>query len=296
MMPGSPIDFLANGVKLDAEAQQALIKRFGLDASLQDQFWRYMINALKGDFGVSFFYFPESVWDICMDALPWTLLVLATSIILQVIIGYVLGVTAAWKVGTKTDTCLQTVSLAIFSAPLFWVAMVLLYVFGYQLDWFPLGGAYTIGAEYASVFEHVWDVLVHAALPIISLTIAQYAAYQLILRNTMVGVLKEQYIRTAEAKGLSDRRIKHRHAARNALLPMITFLGLSFTISISGSVFIESVFSYPGIGKLIYDSVISRDYPLLQGCFFIFSLVVILVNFLVDMTYWYLDPRIKFER
>lgn len=294
LMPGNPVDVFTGGVKLTVEARQALIERFGLDAPLWEQFWRYIINAFRGDFGLSFYYFPKPVWDAMMEALPWTLLVILSSLILQVIIGYFLGATAAWKVGTKTDSILQTSSLAIFSAPLFWVAMVLLYVFGFQLGWFPLSGCFTAGTTYSSLLEHIADIMKHAALPIIALTIAQYATYQLILRNTMVSVLKEQYILTAEAKGLSEGRIKYRHAARNALLPMITFLGVSFAVSIGGSVFIETVFSYPGIGKLIYDSVLCRDYPLLQGCFFMFSLVVIVVNFVVDIAYMYLDPRIRY--
>jgi peptide/nickel transport system permease protein len=294
LMPGSPVDLLSGGVKLTREARQAIIDRFGLDAPIWEQFWKYLVNALQGDFGVSFFYYPQSVTKVMMEALPWSLLILLTSLIFQVLIGYYLGVLAAWKAGSKTDSILQTISLFIFSTPLFWVAMVLLYVFGYQLSWFPLSGAYTIGAFYESAFERVIDIVHHAALPVISLTIAQYASYQLILRNSMVNVLKEHYILTAEAKGLSKRRIKHAHAARNALLPMITFLSLSFAISLGGSVFIETVFSYPGIGKLIFDSVISRDYPLLQGCFFLFSLVVIIANLAVDIMYKYLDPRITY--
>jgi peptide/nickel transport system permease protein len=294
LMPGNPVDLLSGGVKFTQEARQAIIERFGLDAPIWEQFWRYLVNALQGDFGVSFFYYPQPVTEVMLEALPWSLLVLLTSLIFQVMIGYYLGVLAAWKAGSKTDSVLQTISLFIFSTPLFWVAMVLLYVFGYQLSWFPLSGAYTIGAFYESFFDQVLDIMQHAALPVISLTIAQYASYQLILRNNMVSVLKEQYILTAEAKGLSKRRIKHAHAARNALLPMITFLSLSFAISLGGSVFIETVFSYPGIGKLIYDSVISRDYPLLQGCFFLFSVVVIIANLVVDIAYKYLDPRITY--
>lgn len=279
---------------MTAEGRQAVIERFGLDKSLGDQFWRYIVNASKGDLGLSFSYFPHPVRDIIIEALPWTLFVLSASITLQVIIGYFLGVASAWKAGTRIDAALQTVSLALFSMPLFWVAMVLLYVFGFQLRWLPLSGAYTIGDIYSSLAEQAGDILRHAVLPILSLTVAQYASYQLILRNNMVGVLNEQYILTAEAKGLSDRTIKHKHAARNALLPMLTFLSLSFAMSISGSVFVESIFSYPGIGKLIYDSVVSRDYPMLQGCFLVFSVVVITANFLVDIAYWFLDPRIRY--
>jgi len=294
LMPGNPVDRFAGGVKLTLEARQALMERFGLNAPVWEQFWRYLTNVLRGDFGLSFYYFPKPVWDAMMEALPWTLLILITSLVLQVIIGYLLGATAAWKAGTRTDSILQTISLAILSAPLFWVAMVLFYVFSFQLGWFPFGGAYTAGASYDTFADQILDVARHAALPIISLTIAQYAVYQLILRNTMVAVLKKQYILTAEAKGLAESQVKHRHAARNALLPMVTFLALSLAVSIGGSVYVESIFSYPGIGKLIYDSVMSRDYPLLQGCFFMFSLVVIVGNFVVDIAYLCLDPRIRY--
>jgi peptide/nickel transport system permease protein len=292
LMPGNPVDMFSGGVKLTLESRAAIVERFGLDLPLHLQFKQYVLNSLKGDFGVSFFYYPQKVTKVIFEALPWTLLVILTSLFLQVIMGFFLGAESAWKAGSKADAVIQTVSIFIFSTPLFWVAMVFLYLFGYKTGWFPLGGAYTIGADYESIFEQVMDIARHAFLPIISLTIAQYASYQLILRNSMVAVLKEQYILTARAKGLDPRRIKYVHAARNALLPMFTFLGMSFALSMGGSVFVETVFSYPGIGKLIFDSVISRDYPLLQGCFFMFSLVVIVVNFFIDMVYQVLDPRI----
>lgn len=294
-MPGNPVDIFSGGVKLTKESRTAIIERFGLDLPIHLQFKQYIVNSLKGDFGVSFFYYPQKVTSVIFEALPWTLLVILTSLVLQVIIGFLLGAQSAWNAGSKTDAVIQAVSIFIFSTPLFWIAMVFLFLFGYKTGWFPLGGAYTIGADYESMFEQFSDILQHAFLPIISLTIAQYASYQLILRNSMVAVLKEQYILTAQAKGLGTRRIKYVHASRNALLPMFTFLGMSFALSMGGSVFVETVFSYPGIGKLILDSVISRDYPLLQGCFFMFSLVVIVVNFVIDMVYQLLDPRITME-
>jgi peptide/nickel transport system permease protein len=295
LMPGTAVDeMFTGGTQLTDEVRQALLERFGLDKPVWVQFWHYMVNSLKGDFGLSFTFYPMSVWEAILNALPWTVLVFFSSLIIQIIIGYVLGVTAAWNVGKKLDAILQTISMTIFSTPLFWLAMVLLYVFGFWLEWVPLGGRITVGAIYDSTFEVVMDIARHAALPIVTLTISRYAAYQLILRNTMVSVLKEQYIVTAEAKGLSPRRVKHRHAARNALLPMITYVALSMATTIGGSVFIETVFSYQGIGKLIYDSVTGRDYPLLQGCFFMFSSLVIMANFIVDIIYMYLDPRIRY--
>jgi len=294
-MPGNPVDSFTGGVKLTAEARQAILERFGLDRPLWEQFARYFVNTLRGDFGISFYYFPKPVWTIMIQALPWTLLIIVSAQVLQIIIGYFLGVAAAWRVGSRFDSAIQTISITIFSSPIFWVAMVFLYVFGFQLGWFPLGGNYTAGADYSSVFEFSFDVLRHATLPIATLAFSRFAIYQVIMRNTMVGVLKEQYMLTAEAKGISQFRVKHRHAARNAMLPMITFAGVSLAIQIGGSVFIETVFSYPGIGKLIFDSVVSRDYPMLQGCFFLFSLLVIAGTITVDFLYLFLDPRIKFS-
>lgn len=293
-MPGNPVDIFAGGVKLTVEAREALIARFGLDAPLWQQFYHYFINAFRGDFGLSFSYFPTPVLDVVAEALPWTLLILLSSSILQVVIGYILGVTSGWKAGSTIDSVLQTGSLAIFSAPMFWLGMVLLFIFGFQLGWFPLAGAQSIGATDWSTLHQVADIMKHAALPIMAFTIGRYASYQLILRNTMVGVLKEQYILTAEAKGLSESRVKYRHAARNALLPVVTFLALSFAMTVGGSVYIETIFSYPGIGLLIWDSVVSRDYPVMQGCFFMFGLVVIIANFIADIAYMYLDPRIRY--
>ena len=294
MMPGSPIYAIAGGIKLTPEARQALIERFGLDASIQEQFWRYFAGIFQGDLGVSFYHYPRAVTDVVMDALPWTLLIIGSALILQVITGYFAGVTAGWKPGSKTDSGLQTTALVLLSAPIFWLGMIFLFVFSFQLGWFPLAGAQTPAATYSSTFEYVADIIRHAALPILAFAISRYAMYQLILRNTMVTTLREQYILTAEAKGLSENRIKYRHAARNSLLPMITMFGVSFIMVVGASVYIETVFSYPGLGLLLYNGVLNRDYPLVQGCFLGFAVLIVAANFVVDILYVYLDPRIRY--
>lgn len=294
LMPGTPVDFFAGGSKLSAEVQQAIIRRFGLDKPMLDQFWHYIANSIRGDFGYSFYFYPEPVWDLIKNALPWTVFINVTALVIQIIIGYFLGVTTAWKAGRKTDSILQTMALALQSMPLFWLAMLVIYGLSFMTGWFPMSGAYTPAADFTNIFQRLYDILSHAFLPILTLVIGQFGVFQLIMRNTMVNVLKEQYMMVAKAKGLSERRIKHRHAARNALLPMTTFIGLSFAASITGSVFIETVFAYPGIGKLVYESAFSRDYPVLQGCFLIFSVFIVLVNFVVDIVYKYIDPRIKY--
>jgi peptide/nickel transport system permease protein len=295
VMPGNPIQMLVSQVKLSSEVRQALIQRFGLDQPLWQQFVKYLMNSFRGDFGVSFSYYPRSVMYVVTEVLPRSLLILSVSWILQFLIGCFLGITAAWKVGAKTDSMLQTISLAVWSTPLFWMAMIFLYIFAFQLGWFPLSGYQTAGATYSNMLESVADVAKHAILPIMALTVNWYASYQLIMRNTMVTVLNEPYILTAVAKGLSERSVKYKHAARNALLPVITYSGLSFfAIAVGHLIFVETVFSYPGIGKLLFDSVCSRDYPVLQGCFLMFSVLIIATNLFVDILYTRLDPRVRY--
>jgi peptide/nickel transport system permease protein len=294
LMPGSPIDNFTGADKLSEESRQAIREKFGLNKPLWHQFGLYFVNTLQGDFGVSFRFYPQPISKLIWEAMPWTILIVMSAQVFQILFGYFLGVIAAWKAGSKSDGFIQTVSIAIFSTPIFWLGMVVLFVFGFQLGWFPLGGNYTAGAVYDSNLDFILDVAKHATLPACTIAFSRFAIYQIIMRNTMIGVLKEQYITTALAKGLSQFRVKHRHAARNAMLPMITFAGVSLTVSIGASVFIESVFSYPGIGKMLYDSVLSRDYPMLQGSFFIFSVLIILGTIIVDFIYLFLDPRIKY--
>lgn len=294
LMPGTPVDFFVGGSKISADVQQAIVKRFGLDKPMWDQFWHYFVNSWQGDFGYSFYYYPKTVWELIKFALPWTLFINLSALVIQIGLGYFLGVIAAWKAGKKADTILQTFSLGFQSTPLFWFAMLLLYVFSFRAGWLPLAGAFTPALDYTSPLDKLVDILRHAILPIVTLVIGQFGVFQLIMRNTMVNVLKEQYMMVAKAKGLSETRIMHRHAARNALLPMTTFIGLCFAATISGSIFIETVFAYPGIGRLVYQAAFSRDYPVLQGCFLVFSFFIVLTNLIVDIVYQYLDPRIRY--
>lgn len=294
LMPGTAIDLIAGGGKLTAEVRQSIIVRFGLDKAWWEQFILYIGNFFRGDLGYSFNYYPIKVADLIKDALPWTLLVNISALVIQACLGYFLGVTAAWKAGKKTDSVLQTLSLALQSTPLFWLAMVFVYVFAYTSGWFPIAGAFVPGATYANCFGRIADIARHATLPVLTMAIGQFGVFQLILRNTMVSVIKEQYILIAKAKGLSESRVKHAHAARNALLPLITFIGLSLAAAVAGSVFIETVFAYPGIGRMVYTAALNRDYPLLQGCFLIFSILIVFANFVVDIVYMFLDPRIRY--
>lgn len=287
------MDLYTKGAKLPPAAQETIIRKFGLDKPVIEQFWLYVVNVFHGEFGLSFFFYPTSVSTLVFRALPWTLFLLIGAQICTVPLGYFLGVTAGWKAGSKTDSTIQGISLFLLSTPLFWVGMILLFVFGYQLGWFPLSGAYTIAAKYPNIFAQLFDYIHHAVLPILSLVTA-FGIEQLIMRNTMVTTIREQYVLIAKAKGQSPTKVKFNHAARNAMLPVVTAVGLRFANTIGGSVFVETVFSYPGIGKLIFNSVLNVDYPVLQAAFLIYSITTIIVVFLLDVLYVYLDPRIRY--
>lgn len=286
-----------SSVYFPEEARLAILKRFGLDQPVMVQFWLYIKNTLTGNFGVSFAYYPKTVATLIADALPRTLAIVLPSLFLYTLIGYLLGVKAGWRATSKSDYSITGIAMMIWSAPMFWVAMVMVFVFGFLLRWFPTGGYKTPGmlaSEYSSYFSYIWDLLYHAILPIITLVICRFGQSVWIMRNTMTITLKENYIITAQAKGATESRVKHRHAARNALLPLVTNTGIGFAMSLSGSIFIEKIFSYPGIGKLIFDSVYMADYPVLQGCFFIYSVICIIIVLTLDLIYARLDPRVRF--
>jgi len=293
-MPGNAADIYATAGRMTEQERLAIVARFGLDKSLWVQFTTYITRAFQGDFGQSFTYFPSNVTRKILSALPWSLFLIINAMILQVIIAFVLGATSAWRAGGKFDATTQAISLALWATPMFWLAMLALYILGNDLGWFPLAGQQTPGVTYLTWFHRIGDYYYHAALPILVLVVNQYGGYQLIMRNTMVTTLREHYITTAEAKGASDNRVKYRHAARNAMLPMVTSVGLRFSLAVAGSIFTEMIFNYNGVGRLIFQSVGMRDYPMLQGCFFILSCSVIIANLLVDILYQFLDPRIRY--
>lgn len=294
LMPGNPILFIMGGVKLAPETRAMLIRRFGLDKGIWEQFISYTWRTLNGDLGISFSHFPRPVTELVLKRLPWTIALLVPSVVLASTLGIIVGVLAAWKRGGRFDVAVTSIGLFIWSLPFFWLALILLLVFGFYYPIFPLRGAVSIGVDYTDFFHFFRDWLWHSTLPILSMTIWNYAGYAIMMRNTMVDALGEEYIITATAKGLSDRVIMFKHAARNAMLPVVTQITLSLGFTLSGSVFTETVFSYPGVGLLTYDAVMARDYPLAQGVFFISAIAVILANLVADVLYARLDPRVRF--
>ncbi len=294
LMPGDPIAILVKQSGLPDSAIQQLREQFKLDKPLWDQFVAYLINLFKGNWGYSYRYYPSTVKDLIFQRLPWTLLLLGTSSITVFLFGVIQGFIAGWRHGTKTDTAITLVAVLVYAIPYYWLALMLQYLFGYKLRWLPTSQALTFGATYHSFFDYALDVARHLVLPVLAITLTAYAAYTLVTRNTMIDVLGEDFIVTAKAKGLPERKVMW-HAARNSLLPPVTMLAIRFGHIVGGAVFTETVFSYPGVGLLIYESIIYKDYPVLGGAFFILAVTVIIANFIADLLYAWLDPRVRYK-
>jgi peptide/nickel transport system permease protein len=293
-MPGDPVSHLMGDIRLPPNVRESLIIRFSMNKPITEQFTSYMINTLHGDFGISFSYYPSPVLDVLMQRLPWTLFLLGSSTCFSVILGVLSAVLCAWKQGQRIDVSIQTIALAFWSMPFYWLGMILLYVFGYQLGIFPIGSALSAVISYPSILAYVSDILWHAALPMITLTLGLYAQYALVMRGSMVTNLTEDYVLTAEAKGIGKHNVIWKHVGRNSLLPVVTLITLNFAYVVGGAVFVETVFGYPGVGSLIYEALEARDYPLLQGAFCVLGLAIVIANFISDLLYMILDPRIKY--
>ncbi len=298
VMPGSPLIDFANPHLVSPAAQEALKQRFGLDKPYPVQFELYLANLFSWppNFGLSYLFYPTPVFTVVTQYLPWTLFLVGVSTVITAILGILVGVWTGSRPGSKVDTGVMSVSMVLWTMPFFWLGTILLWVFALSLKWFPLSGA-TSGGIIASnplQITDAGDVLWHAFLPMATLVFASYAGYSLIMRNTMVGELSQDYILQARAKGLRERAVLLGHAARNAMLPMITLIGLNLGYVVSGALLVEIVFGYPGVGYLTYRAVLFHDFPLLQGLFFVVSITVILANYLADIAYAFLDPRIKY--
>jgi len=298
-MPGSPITYFANPhIITSPAALEALKQRFGLDKPVWVQFTLYLENLFSWppNFGLSYLFYPTPVFTVIMECLPWTLFLVGVSTIITAIIGILIGVVTGSRPGSKLDTSVISVSMILWTMPFFWLGIILLWIFGLTFHLFPIAGAASRGFSASNPLgiSDIPDVLWHAFLPMMTLVIAAYAGYSLIMRNTMVNELSQDYILMARAKGLSERAVLLGHAARNAMLPMITLIGLNVGYVVSGALLVEIVFAYPGLGYLTYRAVLAHDFPLLQGLFFIVSVAVVTANYLADLTYAFFDPRIKY--
>jgi peptide/nickel transport system permease protein len=287
MVPGDPAVIMA-GMQAPESIIQQIREEMGLNLPIHEQIFRwYRSLLLHGDLGDSYF-FNASVTTAIFQRLPLTLTLTLLATLLASVVGIVLGIIAAKWQNTVADQFAMVFSLVGVSIPSFWLGLLLMMYFSVHLRWFPTGGYVPLTTDFVAGLKTL-------ALPTISLSLLQAALITRISRASMIEVLREDYIRTAAAKGVRNRSILYRHALKNALVPIITVIGTGFGALIGGAVIIEIVFSLPGIGRLVTMSVLSRDYPLLQGTMLVIGTIYILVNLLVDVLYVYLDPRIHYN-
>jgi peptide/nickel transport system permease protein len=295
LSPGDPISRIVDP-NMTPEDAQRLIAQLGLNQPIWVQYGYYLKNFFLGNLGISFHY-GQPVTSIIWSRLFNTMILFTTAVILSALAGVYLGKIASWHKGEKTDTWLTLGALVCHTLFLPWVALILIWVFAYKIGGFPLNGM--ISAEiWTDPASGYWlkllDVAHHMILPLVTLFLIHFGSYLLIMRSSMLDTLREDYILTARAKGLTEKVIRNRHAAPNAALPVITSVGLSLAFSISGGALTETVFSWPGIGRELVFAVSNNDYPLAQASFLLIAIVVLLSNLAVDVLYMYLDPRIRY--
>ena len=287
---GDPVDMLINPEADQAEIDR-VIRHFGLDKPIHMQYWHFLTNALQGDLGKSFIFGMPALQLILMR-MPATLELAFSALILAIVIGIPLGVYAGLKPEAKVSRTIMASSILGFSLPTFWVGLMMIVVFSLNLGWFPTSGMTNVAAFYEG-WDYVVDVSRHLVLPTITLSLFYLALYTRMMRASMLEQYGQDYVVTARAKGLTERRITYVHVLRNALLPVVTMAGVQVGALIGGSVIVESVFAWPGLGMLAFESLFARDLNLLLGIFLLSSMLVVAVNLIVDIIYCFLDPRIE---
>ncbi len=296
LMPGTPLAAFINE-NLNADQQQAMLEQFGLDRPMWQQYFIYLGNLLTGEMGLSFFQ-RRPVTTILLEVLPNSIILTLASLIIAYVFGVLAGAWLAWKRGSWLERIAVPAVLATRAAPEFWIGMVLLALLSFNLGWFPSGGASSPGQAYTSNWQRMFslDYLQHLALPVFTLALYLQGLPLLLMRSNMLEVMHEEFVTMARMKGLSEWRIVIRHAARNAMLPVVTAFALGIGISMGGNVVIETVFSWPGIGRLLVQAVANLDYPLAQGAFLMIAAVLAVMNFVADLLYMTLDPRVSHGR
>lgn len=296
LLPGDPAAVIlgTSAAKLTPENLRAVREALGLsDAPLIQQYGLYLAHLLRGDFGLSYTYFPTPVTKVIANGFVWTLLLGSVSLLLSFALGNLIGIYGSWRRGGLVDTVFPPLLIFIGSFPAFFLALGLLYAFGVKLDWLPISHAYNNRLPQGFNLPFLLSVLEHMVLPATTSVLLGIGGWALGMRNVMVSVLADDYVTMAEAKGLKQIRVMFVYAARNALLPGVTGFGIALGAILSGQVLIETVFSYPGLGFLLINSVNGRDYPLMQGLFMMITIGILAANFLVDILYTWLDPRVR---
>lgn len=300
LAPGNPAALLMGRMKgrLSPEAAHSLEIAFGLNHDpLWSQYLQYLNNLLHGNLGTSITYFPTPVSEVIGQELPWTLWLVGVALIVSFVIGTLLGIIVVWRRGAMGDVILTPLFTFLSAIPYFWLALLLLYTLGFMLNWFPIHGGYDTDLTTPGwSLDFIASASQYAILPALTIVIGSISGWMLGMRNTMLTTLSEDYVLMAEAKGLPQQKIMFTYAARNAILPNITAFALSLGFVVSGSLLTEIVFSYPGIGFALLQAVENNDYALLQGIFLIISVAVLVANFLADLMYVVLDPRVRLGR
>lgn len=287
-LPAKPQDLLRVSPNIQQEQIDAMTRLYGYDRPIYERYMRYMTNMLTFDFGISFAQ-GGSVWSILEDRIPRTMVLFGGATILAYVIGIYLGALIAWRRGGVIDGSSVVVSLVFYNMPSFWIGLIFLVVFASRLKWFPLTGWYDVTDKLPYVVDVAW----HLALPMIVLLLLSLAGTVLLMRTAMLDVIGESYMTTAKAIGLPERTVVFKHGARNAMLPVVTSFILAFVFAIGGAVVLENVFSFPGMGALYIRSLFELDFPVAEATLYIITLMVLIGNFLADMIYSFLDPRVR---
>ncbi|HYB04870.1 MAG TPA: ABC transporter permease [Nitrososphaerales archaeon] len=287
--PGGPQSIFVLNPHVSVAARQLMLAQFGLTKPLYVQYEIYIVGMFTGHWGISYFY-NEPAFQVIAQRVPATLLLMVPSLILTILVGIVLGVLGARRPFSFVDRFLSSTAFFFYAMPAFWLGFVLLTVFVLFLHVLPASGMTSVSGG-----GSVPDILTHMILPVFSLTLVNLANFSLLMRSSLMEVMDQNYITTAKGKGLSERLIFFRHAMRNALLPTVTMTGLFVGFLLTGAILTESVFNWPGLGLLTFQSIEQRDYPIILSLFFIFSIMIIVANLVTDVLYGFLDPRISFD-
>nr|WP_314845318.1 ABC transporter permease [uncultured Microbacterium sp.] len=301
LMPGNPADAILIKMERDGgTVSEATIRNIqallgSSDASMWEQYVQYWGNLMQGNLGISVTRYPAPVVDLIAGALPWTLVLVGVATVISFILGVLLGAWAGWKRGTWVDHVIPATT-ALQSIPYFWLALILIAVFAVGLGAFPVFGGYSV-FDFPSGPEASWaflsDAVSHAILPAITIVLSSVGGWMFGMRNMMVSTLAEDYVTTAEAKGLRPRRIFGAYAARNAVIPSVAGFAITLGSVVAGSIVMEQVFTYPGIGQLLFQAVQNSDYALMQGVFLVITIAVLAANFFMDLVYGFIDPRAR---
>ncbi len=294
LAPGEPTDLQTQlNPQASAELQDRLRAQYGLDQPLYVQYGRWLGRLARFDFGDSFAQDNRPVLDKILERLPITILINVLSISAILAVAIPIGILSATRRNSLFDRATTIFVFVGFATPSFWLALLLMDLLGVRLGLFPIVGIKSLGYDYLGWFAKIWDVIHHLILPVLVSAFGGLAGFSRYMRSNMLEVIRQDYILTARAKGLSERVVIYRHALRNALLPVITILGLAVPGLIGGSVIFETIFAIPGMGKLFYDGVMMRDYPLIMGILVIGAVLTLLGNMIADVSYALADPRIR---